>query len=105
MDERGYLVLRHVAEILSVSYTTAYRYYIGFLKNHRLEGIRVGRQIYIRKTSLAKLLKDFDPDNALTLAWLMGLEPTGECHTCALPIPLKQKRCPLCTPLEIGNKL
>lgn len=104
MDSKGFTTLGLCAAVLRVAYITCYRYYHGRIKGTKLEGMRIGRAIYIRKTSLAAALKRSDPDNALMIAWCLGLEPTGECETCSIPMPLHLMRCPLCHCIDLREE-
>lgn len=98
MEAKGWITAVHVAGILGVSQNTVYN----MLSRGEIDGIRLGRIHYIRKTSIARWLKDRNPDKSPSyLPWLLMKEKSGECSVCAIKIPISRSHCSNCETVDI----
>lgn len=103
LDERGYIILTHAARLLGYS-PQGLKLWID---QGKLDAVKIGHSIYIRKSAIAVILRNehrklAGRDAKLDhIHWLLGDEVTGECETCARPIPLSKTRCALCLRLEV----
>jgi len=93
LDKKGYISVPQARLILGVHYCTLYRW----IDAKKIDGVRIGRNRYVRKSSLVRFLSGNHP---LT-PWLLGLRGSSECRICAAPIPIGEDLCWNCETVDV----
>lgn len=98
LEKEGWIPAIHAGSIIGVSQRTIYN----MLDRGEIDGIRLGRLRYVRKTSIARWLCDNNPNRSRSyLPWLLMKEETGECEVCAVKIPISRTHCSNCETVDI----